>query len=235
MNLILLFPEDFEADDRVVLTGRRARYVREVHRARPGDRLCVGRVDDRIGTGVVRSLCVDHVELDVELEHPPPPPLPATLVLALPRPLVLKRVLIAVTSLGIKRVVLINPRRVDKSFWSSTALRPEAIREQLVLGLEQARDTRLPEVWQRPRFRPFVEDELPALAADGLGLIAHPGAGLPCPRQVSDPVTLAVGPEGGFSDYEVEAFEAVGFERIGLGERILRVETAVPALLARLF
>ena len=113
---------------------------------------------------------------------------------------------------------------------------PEALREQLILGLEQARDTVLPEVSIEKRFKPFVEDRLPALASGTLGLIGHPGDYPACPRAVQEPVTLAIGPEGGWIPYEVDLLrEAAGLQPVQLGERILRVETAVPALLARLF
>ena len=47
-------------------------------------------------------------------------------------------------------------------------------------------------------------------------------------------LTLAVGPEGGWTDEEVELLEAHGFARYSLGPRILRTDTAVIALLARL-
>ncbi len=114
-------------------------------------------------------------------------------------------------------------------------LHAEAIAEQLTLGLEQARDTVLPDIILAKRFKPFVEDELPALAAHTRGLIAHPGDHAECPRALSEPVTLAIGPEGGWIPYEVELLSKAGLQPVQLGERILRVETAVPALLARLF
>jgi 16S rRNA (uracil1498-N3)-methyltransferase len=235
MNLILLEPADFvEGRSRVRLTGRRKTHVREIQRAEVGDTLCVGLVDGEIGDGRVVSRDDDALELEVSLERPPPAPLPITLVLALPRPLVLKRALISATSMGIKRIVLVNARRVEKSFWQSTALAEDALREQLVLGLEQARDTRMPEIWLRPRFRPFVEDELPALVGGGRGLVADPRGAIECPRALEGPLTLAIGPEGGWSEHELDRFSAAGFRAVSLGERILRVETALPALVFRL-
>ena len=235
MNLILLFPEDFVATDRVLLSGRRLRHVLEVHRAAVGQCLCVGEAGGRIGRGEVLRLDDDGLELAVTFEREPPPPLPVTLLLTLPRPKVLKRVLLAATSLGVKRIVLMNSFRVEKSFWKSPALVGEGLREPLILGLEQARDTVLPEVLLKPLFKPFVEDELPALSAGTLRLVAHPTAEIPCPREVAGPVTLAVGPEGGFIPYEIGKLQEAGFLPCALGERILRVETAVTTLLARLF
>ena len=137
--------------------------------------------------------------------------------------------------MGVKRIVLLNARRVEKSYWQSPYLGTEAMNEQLVLGLEQARDTLLPEIMLRPLFRPFVEDELPGMARDTLALVAHPAAADECPRNVERAVTLAIGPEGGFIPYEVEKLASCGFTPVHLGERILSTETAVPALLGRLF
>ena len=44
--------------------------------------------------------------------------------------------------------------------------------------------------------------------------------------------TLAIGPEGGWTDEELVAARAAGFEEVSLGENILRTETAVIAALA---
>lgn len=235
MNLLLLEDGDFIAPDRVRLQGRRLQHLREVHRAECGDSLRIGRLGGLMGRGELLSLDAAQAELRISLDTPPPAKLPLTLLLAVPRPKMLKRVLQTVSAMGVARLVLLNSYRVEKSFWQTPFLEPAAIREQLILGLEQARDTVLPEVTLEKRFKPFVEDRLPALAEGTLGLTGHPGEYPACPRAVEGPVTLAIGPEGGWIPYEVELLRLAGLQPVQLGERILRVETAVPALLARLF
>ncbi|MBB3102882.1 16S rRNA (uracil(1498)-N(3))-methyltransferase [Azomonas macrocytogenes] len=235
MNLLLLEPTDLVEHDRAILHGRRLKHLLEVHRAEAGDNLRVGLVGGAMGTGCLLRLNGSEAELTISLEQPPPAKLPITLLLALPRPKMLRRVLQTIASMGVPRLVLLNSYRVEKSFWQTPFLEPPAIHEQLILGLEQARDTILPEVLLEKRFKPFVEDRLPQLATGSLGLIGHPGSYPPCPRAVTEAVTLAIGPEGGWIPYEVEKLCAAGLEPVQLGERILRVETAVAALLARLF
>ncbi|MCK5083476.1 MAG: 16S rRNA (uracil(1498)-N(3))-methyltransferase, partial [Candidatus Omnitrophica bacterium] len=184
----------------------------------------------------ITALDDDALEMDVMLNTNAPPALPVTLVLALPRPIMLKRVLSTVSSMGVKHVILFHSNRVEKSFWKSPVLNEENLRDQLILGLEQARDTILPKVELRPFFKPFVEDELGRMAQNTLSLVAHPQSPDPCPRNVQQQhVTLVIGPEGGFIPYEIEKLIGLGFTPVHLGERILRVESAVPALLSRLF
>ena len=110
-----------------------------------------------------------------------------------------------------------------------------SIEDELILGLEQGKDTVLPQPILEKRFKPFVEDRLPELSANSLRLVAHPIAEQHCPRDVQQAVTLAIGCEGGFIPYEVDLLAQQGFVPVELGERILRVETAVTALIARLF
>ena len=135
--------------------------------------------------------------------------------------------------MGIKRMFLINAWRVEKSY-KSPRLFAENIRAQCLFGLEQARDTVMPQIELRRLFRPFVEDEMPAIAKDSLALVAHPVAAAECPRDVRGPVTLAIGPEGGFIAEEIASLERAGFQAVSIGPRILRVETAVAALVGRL-
>ena len=244
MNLILLEPGDFpqagqaaepDAPAIATLRERRFQHIAEVHRAEVGDVLKVGLVDGQIGDGKVIEHGDDHIAMEVSLHRAPPPPLPLTLILALPRPKMLKRTIQHATALGVKQLYLINAYRVEKSYWQSPWLTADKLREQCVLGLEQSVDTSMPEIHLRKRFKPFVEDELPAIAANSRKLVAHPVTDTPCPVDIPEQTTLAVGPEGGFIPYEVEKLQEAGFESVHLGPRILRVETALPVLLSRLF
>jgi RsmE family RNA methyltransferase len=229
VNLVLLEPGELRADGTARLEGRRAAHVSEVLRATAGERLRVGVVGGRIGEARVESVREGEVVIRPTLDREPPPPAPVSLLVALPRPKVLRRVLQAVASMGVKRLVLLGSWRVEKSYWGSPALAPEAIREELLLGLEQGRDTVLPEVRVRRLFKPFVEDELDAVFPERTRLLADPAGAAPLgdlPR-AGDGAALAIGPEGGFTRYEAEALRARGFASFTLGDRILRVDTAV--------
>lgn len=235
MNLVLLLPEDLTAPNRALLTGRRLAHVREVHRARPGAELAVGLLGGKMGRGWVRHLDGEALELDLELDAPPPPKLPLTLLIAVPRPKVLNRVVAAAASLGAARIVLMNAWKVEKAYWGSPRMNPENLRTQAILGLEQAKDTILPDLRLARLFRPFVEEELPGLLTQGTGLLAHPGAGGDWPKGLAAPVTLAIGPEGGWIEPEVQSLLAAGLRPLDLGPRILRTETALAALVGKLF
>ena len=236
MNILLLEEAELDAAaERAVVTGRRLEHVRDVQGNGVDDRLCVGRINGPIGTGRIERIDDACLELAIEWQREPLAPLPVALAVALPRPPILRRVLFNASMLGVKEIHLVASARVHRSYWQSRSLRPEAIRKQLWLGLEQAVDTGLPEVRLHRYFRPFAEDFLPARLRDTPGLVAQQGAADACPRSVGEPRFLLVGPEGGWDPFELEAFEAAGARAVDLGERILRVDTAMIALLTRLF
>lgn len=224
MNLLLLHDEDFLPDGTVRLTGRRLLHAREVLRAAEGDTLRVGRLGGNTGAGEILSLTGKELVLRCHLADPPPARPGVDLLLALPRPKALRKILPAAASLGVDRIVLVNAARVEKSYFDSHAL--AQIEELLVLGLEQARDTRLPSVVVRERFRPFVEDELDSAFPPAARLVAHPAvSGAAPPREGR--VVLAIGPEGGWVPFELELLGEHGFAPFTLGPRPLRVEVAL--------
>jgi RsmE family RNA methyltransferase len=234
MNLLLLLDEDFLSPQRARLTGRRLAHAREVLGAKPGDTLKAGRLGGRMGTGRILALDAEALELEVALEEDPPPKLPLTLLLALPRPKVLDRCLQSATALGVARIVLLNAWRVEKAYWASPKLDEAHLREQLTLGLEQARDTVLPDLHLARLFVPFLEQELPVFVEGARKLLAHPGAETPCPRGLEGRTVLALGPEGGWIASELDSFARAGFEPVSMGPRVLRTETALAALIGRL-
>jgi len=234
MNLILVTPADFISADEVYLTDRRFEHIQQIHRAQLGQRLKVGILDGNSGYGEITQIEDQGIKLQLALTEMPLPAVPLTLLLALPRPKMLKRILQSSAALGIKEIYLINSYKVDKSYWSTPVLHPESVHQQLLLGLEQSGDTLLPKVHLRKRFKPFVEDELEAIAFDSQKLVAHPYQARACPESSGQKTTLAIGPEGGFIEYEVAKLQQMGFNSISLGNRILRVETAIAVAIAKL-
>ena len=235
MNLLLFSKDDRLEADKIAIQGRRLEHLQQVHRAHVGDRLRVGEIDGLTGEGEILDINAEVATLAISLQHSPPDKLPLRLVLALPRPKMLRRILRSVAEFGVAELHLINSYRVEKSYWQSPVLGDGAMREFLLQGLEQSRDTILPLVCCHQRFKPFVEDILPAMIGDDAALLAHPGNNPPCPRNVEKQTVLIVGPEGGFIPYEVTKLRGAGCAVVSLGPRILRVENAVNYLIGRLF
>jgi RsmE family RNA methyltransferase len=235
VNLLLFSAVDRLDGQRIRIAGDRLQHMVQVLGSRVGDELRVGEVDGMTGTGRLLEINEQQAVLAVELGLPPPAKLPLCLVLALPRPKMLRRIIRTVAELGVAELHLINSYRVDKSYWHTPALQAHALRGYLLQGLEQSRDTILPAVSCHRRFRPFVEDTLPAMAKGRRALLAHPGDYPPCLADARRQTLLVVGPEGGFIPYEVEKLQAAGCDTVSLGPRILRVETALTALVGRLF
>ncbi len=235
MNLVLLDACELRPDGTARLDGRRAAHAREVLRAVPGDRVLAGVVDGRMGEAEVLSIGAAELVLRPALDREPPPPAPVALVLALPRPKILRRVLQAAAAMGVKRLALVGSWRVEKSYFASPFLAPAAMRAELLLGLEQGRDTVLPEVTVHRFFKPFVEDVLDGAFPARARLLAHPAGASPLEAiaAAGRRATLAIGPEGGWTAYEAERLRERGFAPFTLGPRPLRVDVAVPFAVAQ--
>ena len=128
----------------------------------------------------------------------------------------MRRLWAQIAALGVGQIILTNAERVERNYFDTHVLTPECYRPLLVEGLQQARDTRLPAVSIHRQFKVLVEDELDGLFGSGLRLVADPAAtrlaGAVVRESVDERILLAVGPEGGWNDFEIGLLEAHGFQ-----------------------
>ena len=238
MNLLLIEPDEVDGA-RARITGPRAEHARAVLGVVVGRRLRVGVVGGPLGEGEVVAVDASAVELVLTLEATVPPRPTLDVVLAVPRPKTLAKLVPDLVSMGIDRLFLIRTWKVEKPYLESPLLTPAGYLPLLRAGALQGRLTHRPEVHVAPLFRPWIEDEAPQLfARAGVRWVLHPTA-LRTPASVgplpaAERAVVAIGPEAGFVDFEVERFAAAGFTPLSLGDRPLRVEVAAVATLAQL-
>jgi 16S rRNA (uracil1498-N3)-methyltransferase len=235
MNLILLDEHDLIDASRVTLTDTRAAHLLDVLRVIPGQAVRVGLLDGPFGTGTIETANTGSVTMRCEFETVTPARPPVDVLLALPRPKVMRRLWAQLAALGVGRIILTNASRVERDYFDTHVLTEASYRPWLIEGLQQARDTRLPQVSIHRQFKILVEDHLDTLFASGVRLVADPSGTqsmMDALASCDERVLIAIGPEGGWNEFELRLLGAHGFSRVGLGPRTLRVDTACVALLS---
>jgi len=232
VNLLLVEPGEV-VDGRVQLreADRRVHHLRTVLGVLRGSRIKAGIVGGALGTADVIDID-DGILLALDAAMPPRPNLPVDLTLAVPRPKVLTRVIEVAASFGVERIDLTNAWRVDKSYLHSPRLDPDALALAARFGAEQGATTHVPPIAVHPRLMPLLDARFSS--PGGVRLLAHPGAPPIEDAYRGGPCVLAIGPEGGWIEREVETFVARGFTPVSLGGAILRVEAAVASAFAQL-
>ncbi|KAA0929612.1 16S rRNA (uracil(1498)-N(3))-methyltransferase [Psychrobacter sp. ANT_H56B] len=244
MNCILLPAANFSNESAYINAVAQIEHVNQVLGAKVGDTLKIGQLEGNLGTAVIADMTPERIDLcEVSLFTAPPPKLDLTVVLALPRPKVLRRLIMDMTALGVRDIILINSYRTQKSYWQSPML--SRLDEFVLEGLQQGVDTVAPRISLQKRFKPFVEDELANLITNR-AIVAHPYAELSFSQYVQQqlessespqksilPSMVFIGAEGGWIDYEVELLVMQGCQTVHIGARILRTEAAVNAILGQ--
>ena len=235
VNLILLEPSGLNDIGEARLSGARAAHLLDVLKVTTGQAVRIGRVDGPCGTGTVTSIEIGTVTLRCTFDSSVPPRPAVDLLLALPRPKVMRRLWAQLAAIGVGRIMLTNAERVERNYFDTHILDEAAYRPLLIEGLQQARDTCLPTVSIHRQLKVLVEDQLDALCDAGTRLVADARAATPVSVAVQHRsgarVLLAIGPEGGWNDFELALLEAHAFQPVGMGARTLRVDTACVALL----
>jgi len=246
MNCILLPATNFQHDNASAYINdlTQITHVNKVLTAKVGDTLKIGQLGGKLGSAIIKDIAPDSIQLShIQLTINPPPKLNLTVVLALPRPKVLRRLIMDMTALGVNDIILINSYRTQKSYWQSPML--ARLDEFVLEGLQQGVDTVAPRISLQKRFKPFVEDELASLITNR-AIVAHPYSALsfaqyreqqlknPGPLHNSAlPSMVFIGAEGGWIDYEIDLLAEQGCTAVNIGPRILRTEAAVNVILGQ--
>lgn len=234
MNIVLLDPRQTQAALWSITSKRQLGHLQQHVKIQVGDTLKVGIRGGKRYCCEVISVAEQAIQVKALYEENVPKKLPVTLIVAMPRPKVLRRLIMDSVTLGVEKIILLHSYRVDKSYWQSPFL--QQLEQYITLGLEQAGDTIAPEIEIYKRFKPFVEDVLPHLmSAECPAYVAHPYAETTMPFALEHPCSIVIGPEGGFIPYEIELLVNNGCQAVSLGNRILRTETVIAYVLGRLF
>jgi len=235
MNRLLLTDAEIDVDGVVSVDGNRAAHICGVLKLGCGDTLRVGLINGATGMAEILRVGNNSVELRCVFDGVIPSLPSIDLLLALPRPKVMKRLWAPLASMGVGRIILTNAAKVERNYFDTHWLQPSKYNPLLREGLEQSGDTHMPQVDIKRRLKPFVEDELDNEFPESQRILFHPRNAMNVSElkaQETSRVLIAVGPEGGWTDYELEMFEKQGFHCVSMGWRVLRTDTACIALMA---
>lgn len=234
MNLILF--DTAETTAPLPRADPRAAHLLNVLRRREGDSFDAGLVNGPRGKGTLAAIGHDALTLNFSWGPAPPPPEPITLLIGLPRPQTARDILRDVTSLGVGALNFVTTEKSDPSYAQSTLWSSGEWRRHLLTGAAQAFETRLPSLTHGQTLRAAIA----ALPSSGVRLAldnyeaSAPLSKYPllAEKKSGAHVTLACGPERGWSTADREALRTSGFTLVQLGARVLRTETACIAALA---
>jgi 16S rRNA (uracil1498-N3)-methyltransferase len=226
------FVDHFE-QDKGVMTGEAAHHLGRVLRAEPGQLFelsdgktaWIGRIElvrkERIDFALIEPIASNETSLET------------TLLLSIVKFDSFEWALEKATELGVRKIVPLAAARSEKALLQAAEKR--AVRWKKIM-LEASRQSRRVSV---PELKPVGIPANAFEAGEGCKVIlserreAQPLKAV-LPGLGAGKATLAIGPEGGWTDEEFAAAEAAGFRQASLGSLILRTETAVVTALANL-
>lgn len=235
MNLILFDAAEVRGDGSVSVADERAAHMRTILRVAPDQQVRIGLIDGPFGIGTVSEVTDAGVTLRCVFESTTTERPRVDILLALPRPKAMRRLWAQLSAMGVGQVLLTNAEKVERDYFDTHLLRPDGYRPLLIEGLQQARDTRLPQVSIHKQFRKLIETDLNVLFPDGHRIVADPAGTSSMAdalRAHRGRVLIAIGPEGGWNAFEFSLLQSQGFIPLSMGARTLTTTTACIALLA---
>lgn len=238
MNSLVIFPGEGWETGRCVITGDRARSLAIGEEWQDGDEVHIALLGGERGSARVVRFSTDVIELEVMHTQPSTPLRSIDVIVGLCRPQTVKKVIQAAVMAGVRSLHLVRTDKGERSYLDSHLLRPYALQAEVIKALEQIWEGSYPVIEVHRNFNYFTSRHLGGFGESGRGLklIASPGARpLLCKDLAGecDSLVLAIGPEAGWTQQEVNNFVGCGFEPVGLGPRVVRVEVALNYLLGQ--
>jgi 16S rRNA (uracil1498-N3)-methyltransferase len=215
---------------RAALTGDHADHLIRVLRARVGEEFDIA-TGESVRRGRITSLTEGRVEFDLAEIISTPATAEVTLILAIYKFDRMEWAIEKCTELGVARIVPLISHRTDSHLAAASAKRVDRWQRIARQAAEQSRRATPPEITAPAKFSDalnishplrivLAESENQTLLRDVL------------PSDLSNRIALAIGPEGGWTEGELQAFQQAGWISASLGNTILRAETAAIVALA---
>lgn len=238
MNIIILSEKDQIEKNIYQINDDRLLHIKNILKSEANDIIEIGLLNGPIGKAKIIEITEVQVRLKIvklnETNNLEPR---IDIICALPRPQSLKKVLTTSATMGVQNLYLIRSGKVEKSYFHSRLLEKENYTKYLIEGLSQGKRTQLPSISVHNRFKQFFEDNFPTEYNKPTKLLAHTDEDVYLNKlqvEKKEHYVIAIGPEGGWNNFEIEFMVKNGFREFKLSKNILRVETAVTAALAQL-
>jgi RsmE family RNA methyltransferase len=228
MNIVLFDADEINAP--LPLSDERAKHITSVLAKRVGDSFEAGVINGKAGTALITNIAGDAIEFVFEEKTDGKPLYPLKMLIAFPRPIQLKRLFRDMAGLGAAEIHLCGSDLGEKSYMQSKLVERGTARRMLLDGSAQAKSTHIPAL--------FLHETLDSCLASVVSLnkrspqtllVALDNVRPVCPLRTLVPGTeavAAIGGERGWTERERDLLVNAGFVLCGLGERILRTETA---------
>ena len=229
MNIVLF--EEYEVGRVLPADDERTSHILKVLRRVVGDSFDVGVIDGVKGKATLEGVTADGLELSFVWGDDEPSLLPIDLVVGLSRPQTMRKILSEATTLGVRSIRFVATERGEPSYGESKLWSGGEWRRHVVAGVAQAFSTRVPEVTWGIGLEVALE-ELGAVsyrvALDNYEALVKLGMAVNGRKEIA----LAIGSERGWTGKERDLLREKDWVLAGMGERVLRTETAVVAAVA---
>lgn len=238
MNIVLF--EEVELVSPLPLCDPRVKHIQKILHKGVGDSFDAGIVNGAAGTAEILSVSPQGMEFRFVANGDGKPLHPVTMIIGFPRPIQLKRLLRDIASLGVSQVHLCGTELGEKSYLKATLSQPEELHAMLKDGSIQAKSTHVPQVFVHQNVASCLDfvagNTSIRVALDNIEPTASLQGFLSSQFSADEVktagVVAAIGSERGWTAKERNLFRERGFTLCGMGERVLRTETAATTAVA---